>query len=105
MASLPQPPSLASMRADHFEPVRGQVFEARAPAAAEPFALVLGAVRRRTGPPGFREPFSLEFLGPQTPAHGQGLYCLSHPRLGDFDVFVVPTGASEAGTSYEVSFG
>jgi hypothetical protein len=42
---------------------------------------------------------------PASPAHGQGMYRLSHPRLGDLDVFVVPTGASVAGVSYEVSFG
>ena len=65
---------------------------------------MLAGIRRRSGPPGFREPFSLEFLGPP-PAHGQGRYRLSHPGLGDLEVFLVPVGASDAGVAYEVSFG
>jgi hypothetical protein len=102
-------PDLGSVTADHFEPVKGQAFEARPPAAGEPFTVVLAGIRRRSGPPGFREPFSLEFLCPwrvaTPPAHGQGVYRLSHPQLGDLDVFLVPVGASDAGVAYEVSFG
>jgi hypothetical protein len=33
------------------------------------------------------------------------MYRLSHPRVGDLDVFLVPVGASDAGVAYEVSFG
>src|SRR5260370_13850716 len=103
-------PDLASVTADHFEPVTGQAFEARPPAAGEPFTVVLAGIRRRSGPRGFREPFSLEFLCPrrvatQPPAYGQGVYRLSHPQLGDLDVFLVPGGASDSGVAYEVSFG
>lgn len=103
------PPDLAWLTANHFEPVKGQAFEARPAAAGERFTVVLVGIRRRSGQPGFREPFSLEFLGPrasrQPPADGQGVYRLSHPQLGDVDVFLVPVGASDAGVAYEVSFG
>jgi len=33
------------------------------------------------------------------------VYRLSHPQLGNLDVFLVPVGASDAGVAYEVSFG
>jgi hypothetical protein len=104
---MPDLPDLASMTPEHFEPVKGQAFEARPLAGGEPFtpfALVLAGMRRRRGPRGFREPFSLEFVG-RPPAHAQGMYRLSHPRLGDLEVFLVPVGASDAGVAYEVSFG
>src|SRR5438552_18873576 len=103
MPALPELPDLASVTADHVEPAKGQAFEARPPAAGGPFTLVLAGIRRRRGPPGFREPFSLEFLGPRPPAYGQGLYRLSHPQFGALDLFLVPAGASDAGVAYEVS--
>jgi hypothetical protein len=33
------------------------------------------------------------------------MYRLSHPDVGDLDVFLVPVGASDLGVAYEVSFG
>jgi hypothetical protein len=101
---MPDLPDLASRTPDHFEAVEGQTFEARPLAGEKPFTLVLTGVRRRRGPPGFREPFSLELLG-RPLACGQGMCRLWHPRLGDLEVFLVPVGASDAGVAYEVSFG
>src|SRR5882762_988193 len=98
---MPDLLDLASVTPDHFEPVEGQAFEARPRGGGEPFTLALTGIRRRRGPPGFREPFSLELLG-RPPASGQGMYRLSHPRLGDLEVFLVPVGASHAGVAYEV---
>jgi len=102
---MPDLPDLGSVTPDHFEPVKGQAFQARPATAGAQFPLVLAGIRRRSGPPGFREPFSLEFLGPRPPVYGQGVYRLSHPQLGNLDVFLVPVGASDAGVAYEVSFG
>jgi hypothetical protein len=67
--------------------------------------LVLTEVHRRTGAPGFREPFSLHFLGPRFPVYGQGTYRVSHPDLGDIDLFMVPIGSSDEGITYEATFG
>jgi hypothetical protein len=101
---MPDLPDLASVTPDHFEPVKGQSFEACPLAGGAPFSLVLTGIRRRRGPPGFREPFSLEFVG-RPAAHAQRMYRLSHPQVGDLEVFLVPVGASDAGVAYEVSFG
>jgi hypothetical protein len=50
------------------------------------------------------EPFSLTFNGPLAPLLGQGTYKLSHPALGEFDLFIVPIGQDADGTHYEAVF-
>src|SRR5882672_11147370 len=105
MSEPSERPDLGPATPEDFQPAIGQTFEARPPAPGGPLPLVLAGIRRRTGPLGFREAFSLEFLGPRRPAYGQGMYRLSHPRVGDLEVSMVPAGVSDAGVSYEVSFG
>jgi hypothetical protein len=57
------------------------------------------------GPEGqVRQQFSLVFLGSADPVLAQGTYRLSHPRLGDFELFLVPLGPSPEGMHYEAAF-
>ncbi|HYR63822.1 MAG TPA: hypothetical protein VET24_14480 [Actinomycetota bacterium] len=98
-------PDLASATADDFDPAKGEAFDARPLEGDEPFTLVLAEIQRRAGAPGFREPFSLQFLGPRSPVLPQGTYRLTHPKVGALDLFLVPIGASDAGVTYEVVFG
>jgi hypothetical protein len=37
-----------------------------------------------------RECFSLVFTGPPSPNLGQGTFAIAHPRLGKFNLFIVP---------------
>jgi len=50
------------------------------------------------------ESFSLRFLAPLPATAGQGIRRLSHPRLGDFDAFLVPVAHGEDGLVLEAVF-
>lgn len=45
--------------------------------------------------------FSIIFQGPQQPVLPARTYQLSHPRLGKFDLLLVPLVRSETGMSYK----
>lgn len=56
-----------------------------------------------TGPEGqARLQFSLVFAGPL--GLSQGTYRLTHPELGDLDLFLVPIGRDGEGVRYEAAF-
>ncbi len=58
-----------------------------------------------TGPEGqSRLQFSLEFRGPHDPALEQGIVTVTHPALGDLDLFLVPIGLTPEGARYEAAF-
>lgn len=46
---------------------------------------------------GAREPFSLVFLGPETPWVEQGTYSVEHPQIGAQPIFIVPLGPNRSG--------
>ena len=54
---------------------------------------------------GARAPFTLTFRGPVEPVLPQRIYALEHPSLGTLEIFIVPIGRDEAGTTYEAVFG
>ena len=54
---------------------------------------------------GVRSPFSLLFLGPADPVLPQRIYRLEHESLGPLEIFIVPVGRDESGTTYEAVFG
>ena len=57
------------------------------------------------GPDGqIRKQFSLVFLGALHPVLPQGTYQLSHPRLGELELFLVPLGPAPEGMQYEAAF-
>ena len=63
----------------------------------------LTEVERHQADPGV-ESFSLRFLAPLPATAGQGTRRLSHPALGDLDVFLVPIGHSAEGLVLEAVF-
>ena len=100
MAELP------SVTAADFDSLVGATFDVRPDSfEADALRMVLTAVRRFPGQAGFREPFTLELLGPTSPVAAQGTYRVRHPALGDLDLFMVPVGASPDGATYEITFG
>ena len=87
--------SLADLHLSDFEALVGHTFHVYA-AAALPLSVQLAAVKwrasaaaRHTGPR--HEWFSLAFSGPRGQSFLQGTYTFAHPKLGHFDLFVVPT--------------
>ena len=69
--------------------------------------LELTAVVDLPAPPGApRVPFALRFRTPAITGHvPQAIYALSHPALGDLELFLVPMGADAVGMRYEAVFG
>jgi len=53
---------------------------------------------------GKRESFSLLFHAPKQWRYPQCTYHVSHPKLGDLDVFLVPLGPDEKGMRLEAIF-
>lgn len=54
---------------------------------------------------GERAPFSLLFLGPADPVLPQRIYRLEHESVGPLEIFIVPVGRDQSGTTYEAVFG
>lgn len=57
-----------------------------------------------TGTRGNDEQFAVVFRGPLETFLTQGTYKLEHPRMGTFDLFLVPIKRDEQGFYYEACF-
>ncbi len=52
------------------------------------------------------DPFSLIFEGPATPVQHQDTYTVSHPKMDDIALFVVPiVGGGQEAMHYQIVFG
>ena len=92
---------LASVAAADFQPHVRSLFRMEADG---PLQLTLMSVNERPGPGTRRQPFSLLFLGPADPVLPQRIYRLEHDVLGLLEIFLVPIGRDEDGTTYEAVF-
>jgi hypothetical protein len=54
---------------------------------------------------GARAPFSLLFRGPVEPVLPQRIYRLKHESVEAIEIFIVPVGRDQSGTTYEAVFG
>lgn len=88
-----------------FVPLLGSAFSLTSPSDGL-IALELAEARSAGSSPDEtgREPFSLTLAGPGEPLLGQGTYPLSHPALGEFDLFIVPVERDADGMRYEAVF-
>ncbi len=100
------------MRFHEIAPLRGQVFEARAPDqpegagrddVASMVPLTLAEATELAGAPRF-ESFSLQWDGPLAQPLAQATYLLAHPRLGEIAIFIVPIGRGPEHFRYESIF-
>jgi hypothetical protein len=48
--------------------------------------------------------FSLQFLGPIDAPIAQGIFRVTHEKLGDLDLFLVPIARDDSGVKYEAIF-
>lgn len=92
MRELPEFEAFAGCLGETFELATDQ----HAPLATQLVEAVQG---KHAGPT--RTPFSLLFRGPLEPVLPQQLFLVRHPRLGEFQMFLVPIGPDQAGMRYE----
>lgn len=97
---------LDQVTAAEFDALVGTAFSVAT--AHEPVALeLLEVVRLREAPAGApvrRGPFTLTFCARTAEYLPQGVFALSHDRLGRLDVFMVPVGRTPAGLLLEAVF-
>jgi hypothetical protein len=55
-------------------------------------------------PGAVRQSFAVELHAYDASNHGQQMYLLSHPDLGDLNLFMVPIGPGDKGMRYEIVF-
>ena len=58
----------------------------------------------RENPGQQRQPFSVELLADIADNYAQQVYKLSHPALGELNLFVVPLGPEKGGMLYQIVF-
>jgi hypothetical protein len=100
---------LDRLTAADFAPVVGQSFAIVAENGDRvDLKLVAARAHDPDAPPadesGARSPFTLEFLGPAQPVLPQHIYRLEHPDFDPLEIFIVPVGGDEGGTTYEAIF-
>jgi len=95
---------------DLFAPRVGDAFEVGVAGGSRSVPMVLadaseGSEPGGAGPEGQRrQQFSLVFRGAAAPVLPQGTYRVTHPDLGDLDIFLVPIGPDADGMQYEAAF-
>lgn len=78
--------------------------EAPKPVELELVEVKTYADKDKPGEQGGMERFSIYFLGPADLFLPQGMYQLTHERMGDFELFIVPIKQEELGFRYEAVF-
>lgn len=90
---------LATLTPEHFEPLVGTSFAVNGIADV----LRLLTVQRLKSPSSRAQPFSLMFTS-TTHRLEQTTFHLTHPALGEFELFIVPLQPDAAGPRYEAVF-
>jgi hypothetical protein len=100
---------LDRLTVDDFAPAMGQAFAIDAGEAGTiELELTEASTREPQAPPvdasGRRSPFHLLFRGPPEPILAQQICRLENAAVGGFEIFLVPIGRDESGTTYEAVF-
>lgn len=98
--------SLADLVYESFEPHVGDDFILPGGGGLPPISFTLTDVKRLASAarPEFRAPFQLIFRVASQDVYDQGLYRLTHPAMGELDIFIVPCAKGEAGVDYAATF-
>jgi hypothetical protein len=88
-----------------FEPCVGQAFGVEL-AGGERLELTLSEASSGPYQPEGESTFAFElmFRGPREPLLPQATYRMTHPALGELDIFIVPLEADSTGTTYQAVF-
>jgi hypothetical protein len=101
-ADMTSSPELATLQIGDFARHRDATFELRISDGVVPLKLVgvdpAGASGRAGGA------FSLLFAAPKGSWLPQAIYPVSHPSLGNMEIFLVPIGALADGNGYQAIF-
>lgn len=89
---------------DTFTPAVGETFTVGGDEGAKVELLLVEAAPKDAGPHAPRPPFSLLFQGPADPFLPQATYRFENGSLGMMEIFIVPLGHDEHGTTYEAFF-
>ncbi|MGN6276810.1 MAG: DUF6916 family protein [Solirubrobacterales bacterium] len=89
---------------DTFTPAVGETFTVGGEGGAKVELLLVEAASKDAGPHAPRPPFSLLFQGPAEPFLPQATYRFENSSLGVTEIFIVPLGHDEHGTTYEAFF-
>jgi hypothetical protein len=93
------PSELSQLAAEHFEPLVGDTF------LVGDASVTLRDVRRGLPTqPGFRQQFAMTFDAPQTLSISSDIASLSHPAIGQHDLFVTEVIESADRKSLEICF-
>ena len=100
---------IETLTVEHFTPHIGTEFVCRTPDGVYPLRLSEAVAAGEQGwkVPGkeeLRSPFSLLFLGPESPVLPQSIYPLEHTALGKLALFIVPIGREGRGILYQAVF-
>jgi len=93
---------LTALTAADFRPLIGDLFDVTGTASR--VELELGAVDEGRRAFDHRRSFSLVFVGPESPALGQGNWRLEHQAFDGLELFLVPIGPGPGGARYEAVF-
>ena len=94
---------LASLTAADFEAVVGTEFEIVG-GEEGPLKLRLAEVVVLGERPAHRQPFSLRFYGPLSPAYEHLTHHVVHAEMGEFELFLGPVAADSERITYEAVF-
>ena len=84
--------SIADLHAADFKAVQGETFLVQV-GDGQPLPVRLDVVRQHAAVQAQQEWYALSFTGPKGQTFEQGSYLFAHPRLGRFELFVVPAMA------------
>jgi hypothetical protein len=98
--------ALADLVYESFEPHVGEDFVLPGADGVAPISFTLIEAKKLTSAarPEFRPPFQLIFRVASQDVYEQGVYRLTHPAMGELDIFVVPCAKGEAGVDYAATF-
>lgn len=93
------------LQLDHFAGCLNDTFQVDIDQVRTPFVLVEAAPLAHRPVPGMmREPFSLLFRHEAAIVFPQRTYPMSHARLGEFGIFLVPIARDRDGFIYQAVF-
>jgi hypothetical protein len=98
--------SLADLAYEDFAPHVGEDFILPGAEGVAPIHFKLTDAKKLAPAPRpeFRDAFQLVFRVDTQDVYNQGIYRLTHPTIGDQDIFLVPMAKSDAGVDYCATF-
>ena len=102
--TVPPMLDLATARCEDFAACLNQDFEVVFSDGTLPLKLSEARPWGPAQPSNIRQPFSLTFVGRTGLRLPQQIYRLRHATLGEMEIFLVPVGADQAGSTFEAVF-